>query len=224
MKDPNSRENLKDIKIDVNLAYLIGVLHSDGCIYAFNDRKRNKKITRLNLTIGEKSIPMAEKFRNILQTYCGINVKLRKSHYKNSYQIQTSINRSRNIFESWRKEELIEPIKSDIELFGGYLAGLIDGDGHIKIKHNKDRILPQCVVRISSDHPLTNLKESMKELFNCKIHHYKDKRSACVDTCFYISNKNTKLFYKFVYPHITLPHKINKLDKFLRLKNEPVRI
>ncbi len=54
-------KDLPAIELDENIAYFIGVLHSDGCIYVFNDKKRNRQSMRLNLTVGEKSIPMALK-------------------------------------------------------------------------------------------------------------------------------------------------------------------
>ena len=60
---------LQKMKINSNVAYLIGVLHSDGCIYRFHDKKRNRTQIRLNLTVGEKSLPMSRKFQKIL--FCG---------------------------------------------------------------------------------------------------------------------------------------------------------
>jgi len=51
----------KDFVIDSNIAYFIGVLHSDGCIYLFNDNRRNKKVRRLILGVGSKSIPHGAK-------------------------------------------------------------------------------------------------------------------------------------------------------------------
>ena len=215
MKAPQSQ----NITINADIAYLIGVLQSDGCIYEFYDKKRNRKQIRLNLTIGEKSFPMSEKFKCILEKSLGIHVNIRKSpSAKNAYIIQTSINRTAHIFREWKKEELDNEISNRIDLFGAYLAGLIDGDGHIKIKNNHDRRIPQCMVRIAEDRPMKTLQHLILKFFNCKTHFEKNADSKCVETCFYLSKKNSILFYKYVYTHLTLKHKIERLNQFLEMK------
>ena len=45
-----------------------------------------------------------------------------------------------------------EKILVDGVLFGAYLAGLIDGDGHVQLKNNKDRRLRQLVISISESY------------------------------------------------------------------------
>ena len=34
---------IRDVEIDEDIAYLIGVLHSDGCIYRFFDKKKKSR-------------------------------------------------------------------------------------------------------------------------------------------------------------------------------------
>ena len=205
--------------IDKNIAYFIGVLHSDGCIYFFNNKKRNQKNIRLILGVGKKSIPMALKFKKILALYFNREINLRKIPKKDSYVICTSINRIWHIFKEWHKGNIPGNIKDDYLLFGAYLAGLIDGDGHIKIKHNtKDRIIPQCVVRITSDHPLKDVKQLIEKHIGCKSHFVYDRRSKAVETCFYISKKSIDFTKKHIYPHLVMPYKKEKLNEFFEMK------
>jgi hypothetical protein len=203
-----------DIEIDEKIAYFIGVLHSDGCLYEFYDKKRNRKQIRLNLTISKRSLPMAVKFKEILAEKLNRKLNIRKKPCDGSFCMQTSVNRLAPIFKEWMKEELNNEISERIELFGAYLAGLIDGDGHIKIKHIKGRKMPQCLIRIAEDHPLQNVQNLLTKFFNCKTHFVKHKTSNCVETCFLVSRINKDLFYKYVYPHLTLEHKIMRLDEF----------
>ena len=105
---------IKDLKIDENIAYFLGVLHSDGCIYFFNDKKKNRLIIRLILQVGTKSIPMAIQFKKILLDYFGKKVNLRKIPHKNLYVIQTSINRVWHLFKHWNKYQIPGKIKNDI--------------------------------------------------------------------------------------------------------------
>ncbi len=206
-----------NLEIDEDIAYLIGVLQSDGCIYRFYDKKKNREHIRLNLTVAEKSLPMSKKFQEILLKKLNTRVNIRKKLNYDSYIIQTSINKTASLFIEWKKDELDNAISERIELFGAYLAGLIDGDGHVKIKNNHDRIVSQCVIRIAEDRPLLHLQYLLNKFFMCNSHFVFDNRSNCVETCFYISKKNIKPFYKYVYPNMVIPHKINRLDVFLKL-------
>ncbi len=217
--------HINNVKIDEDIAYLIGVLQSDGCIYEFYDKKRNRLHIRLNLGVGKNSLPMSEKFKQTLKKSLNITVNIRKApSAKNAYVIQTSINRTAEIFREWKKEELNNEISQNIKLFGAYLAGLIDGDGHIKVKHNNDRKIPQCIIKIAEDRPMKTLQQLLYKFFNCKSYFEKHNNSKCVETCFYISKKNIDTFYKYVYPHVTIKHKVERLDCFLKLKSEHCRI
>jgi hypothetical protein len=69
----------QNITIDKNIAYLIGVLQSDGCIYEFYDKKEKRIRIRLSLGVGRNSLPMSEKCKHILEKSLGIHVNIRKS-------------------------------------------------------------------------------------------------------------------------------------------------
>lgn len=208
-----------NITISEDIAYLIGVLQSDGCIYEFYDKKRQRKQIRLSLEVGKNSLPMSEKFKHILEKTLDIHVNIRKSpSAKNAYIIQTSINRKAELFREWKKEELNNSINSRIELFGAYLAGLIDGDGHVQIKHNKDRKTPQMRIEIAEDRPMKVLQYLLHKFFKCKTHFTKCRTSNCIETCFYVSKKNIKSLELYVYRHLTIKHKKERFRQFLEMK------
>lgn len=214
------------IKINKDIAYFIGVLHSDGYIYVFNDKKRNRRQIRLGLEIGTKSITMGLKFKKILLDYFGKSVNLRQRPNKTTLNLQTSINKFWNILKNWNDGKIPEDIKNDKVLFGAYLAGLIDGDGHIKIKKDiKGRVIPQCVVKIASNRPLEDVKNLIEFYMNCKVHFEFKNIGKGVNTCFYISKKNTEFFKNYIYPNMVMPYKLNRLQNFFKLKkNEPAGI
>ena len=225
--NPNNKEIPNcSIKINKDIAYFIGVLHSDGYIYIFNDKRRNRNQIRLGLEIGTKSITMALKFKKILQDYFGKYVHLRQRPNRTTLNLQTSINKFWDVFRNWNDGKLPDDIQGNKALFGAYLAGLIDGDGHIKIKNNiKDRLIPQCVVKIASNRPLEDAKNLIEFHINCKVHFEFKNIGKGVNTCFYVSKKNIEFFKNYIYPNMVMPNKLNRLQNFFKLKEDgPARI
>ncbi len=202
---------INELTIDSELAYFIGVLHSDGCIYIFNDKKQNKKKIRLSLGVAQRSLPMAITFQRILFEKFNKKVNVRKVPNKNLYSIQTSINRVANIFQNWNSN-LPETIKSNKSLFGAYLAGLIDGDGTIHLKNNKDRKLKQLRIEICGPEKLIEVKLLIERYTKSKVHFVKYRNRNCYDTAFYVTYKNLIFLEENVFPHIMLTY---KKDKFI---------
>lgn len=207
--------------MNTDIAYFIGVLHSDGCIYIFNDKKQNKKYIRLNLQIAARSIPMALKFKKILLSQFNRTVNLRQRPVDGLYAIQTSINRLWPVFQEWYPWKIPVDIQESKELFGSYLGGFIDGDGSIIIKNNKDRRIPQCRIKICTEIPLEDVKRLVEHHFGCKVHFENIKGANATNTCFYISKKNIRSIRECVYPHITLLHKRRRLEKFFGMMSLP---
>jgi len=103
-------------------------------------------------------------------------------------------------------------IKNSNLNFGAYLAGIIDGDGHVKLKRNKDRHIPQCAVIISNGEPQHELAKSIRDNLNCKVQIVKrtkkKRKGTWFELTFYISRKTNLLHVKrYVLPFIALPHK-----------------
>lgn len=188
--------------------YMLGVLHSDGCIYKFKSK------LRLNLTVGIKSKNMIEKFTRIFNELYGRTCSYRQSRVGSRLMLQTSIN---SISKKIKKNEDAIDLSNLLDLeFGAYLAGVIDGDGHIKVKSSKCRKNPQCMIRIFSDHFLVNLANEIEKRMGCKVHCFKDKRSCCYETCFYVSSKNFHYMAQNVACNLVLLHKKERLDNHIR--------
>jgi len=209
--------------MDKDLAYMIGAINSDGCIYFFNNKKRNMIIARLEFTIGAKSMPMLEKVQDVLLEHFKKRTTIQVRNYKNSYALHTSINRHLTAFLSWEDYKIPAEIKSDAYLFGAYLAGLIDGDGYVKTKHNIDRKRPQSVIKIASDRPLEGISTLIQKYAACKVHFEHNKKNKGVQTCFYVTKKNAKFLKDCVLPNLAITHKIEALSNMLK-DYEPARI
>ena len=202
----------RKMKIDWKIAYFIGVLHSDAHIYKFNNKKEGSVRNRLLLQIGPKSLPMANKFKQILYTKFGRDVNIRKLPNKEAYKIQASINLIYPLLKNWQKYNLPLEIKEDSLLFGAYLAGLIDGDGYVKYKKYKGQIFA-CQIKIAAKEPLEEIASLIELHLNCKVHYEKDKnkRGTGYNTCFLISSKNYRYLLENLEPHLTIPYKKERI-------------
>lgn len=206
-----------DIQKSIQFAYLCGVLHSDGCVYFFREKPR------ITISVSKKSLPMLNKFQNLFNEYFSKNSHYRSSHMGSRFVFQPSIVK---IWPCLKKSYLdVPPNLNQIEVFSAYLGGIIDGDGHIKIKRNNDRKIPQCLIRISAEKKLEKLANYIELHFNCKVHYYHDKRSKCVETCFYISSKNYFSVKKHLLKNIDMGYKRERLSKHIIVlqENGPTR-
>lgn len=205
-----------------DLAYWLGVAQTDGHFYQhLTNKGPNRKphfTQKVVLSVCEKSLPMLQKFMNISNYLFGRNTcswKDQRGYYTYSINIASEINNLYKLGLSLKNHP--NPpnwISEDILLFGAYLAGVIDGDGSIKSKHNKDRTIPQCSVGIYSRSPQYELKEAIIKNLNCRANILFE--SHCYGLHFYISkHKNLEIVSKYLLPHINITHKkeriINKI-------------
>lgn len=217
-----------------NIAYFIGVLHSDATLYVFNDKKRNRIQHRFGLEVEEKSLPMVARIQQILKQEFNRNVKI---HFKGIseygtkiFYLQTSINNLLPTFSriGINKKSIPKWISSDFKMFCVYLAGVIDGDGDVCIKRPK---YPQCRIRITSGKILESLKSLVVKHIGCSLWIEKVFIESFIGVpprrisgwgfrhCFYVSSKNIEIIRKFVYPNIQIKHKRQLLERFFKIKN-----
>ncbi len=207
----------KNIKIDKDVAYFIGVLHSDGCIYHFHDKKKPNLVRiRLLLGVGYKSLPMTRAFKKILSQKFGRKVNIRRAPNRNLFVIQTSINNLYSAFIQWENGKLPEEIRLSSRLFGAYLAGLIDGDGSLTLKNNKDRRLKQLVIRIASQDKLFEVKELIERYTPSKVHFQNYRTRNCYDTSFYVTYKNLLFLEQQVFPNVRILYKKKRFEKYIK--------
>lgn len=219
--------------LNCEISYFIGVLHSDGCIYNFYDKKDKFIRHRFSIGVEEKSLPMVEKVQKIMKEQFKRNVKIlsrgKNEYGNNCFYLQTGINRLLPRFSllEINKNFLPKTIMHNKKLFCAYLAGLIDGDGTICIKRPK---YPQCNIRIASEKNSKYLKILIEKFLNCKCWINKvivdslmgkplrKVHGSCFNYNFYLSSKNLKDFKDNVYPFIQIKHKKNIIEKFFRMK------
>jgi len=217
-----------------NIAYFIGVLHSDATLYVFNDRKRNRVQHRFRLEVGKKSLPMVTKIQQILKKEFGRKLKIqfleRREYGSKYFYLQTSINKLLPAFSEIGidKKSIPKWISSDFKMFCAYLAGVIDGDGDVCIKRPK---YPQCRIRITSGKRLEILRELVMKHMGCSLWIEKVYIESFIGIpprrisgygfrhCFYVSSKNIENIKRFVYPNIQIEHKRKSLERFFEMKN-----
>lgn len=215
--------------VNKDLAYLIGSYQSDGYFYTFNDKKRNKISKRLGISGCKKSLPMLIRFRDTLRKNFDRNVKIENIKNRNIFVVRASVNRLIKTFESIellsKQFSAQDWILKNNELFGSFLAGLIDGDGSVVVKRPR---YPQCCIRIWDGTPPFKLKVQIERKMNCTARIYFVKSDAILRGKriqgqgyyleFYISRKNIDFMKKFVMPEIQIFHKKRPLEEFVKLR------
>jgi len=209
----------------LELAYFIGVMQTDGNLYLYhNETPRTWDAWRINLTVAEKSLPMLKRALSIFSKLFNRKVSIFKNA-RGYYGFQTSINTLIPIFEKFGVSFDNPPnpppwISCNHRLFGAYLGGVIDGDGHVKLKRSK---YPMCEIIIASGHPQHSLKKLIEQNLGCTARIYKQKGSAvnkeyseCDILTFYVSKKNFECLMEDVLPHITISYKKDRLKNYIK--------
>lgn len=201
------------------LAYWIGLAQSDGFI---SNRNGNRYLRFENT-----NIELVKGFRNCCKVFFNKPGKIWTRRNQNSSEFRIKIN---DYIELFRKFDIdfSDPPKPPIwcsknsELFGAYLAGIIDGDGDVRIKRPK---YPQCGIRIHSGTKQTSLAKSIEKNLKCKVSitkryrevKYKDRiiKGHWYEVEFYVSLKNINFVQKFILPYIKLNYKADKIRNYI---------
>ena len=242
MKSKKLKENLEIIHKkcfnNPDFTYWIGVAQSDGHFKKQISKNQNRVRFSIILKVGLKSIPMLEKFRKISQDIFyikGSSYTYTTPEGFTNYNYQFGCKNLLSIFNNFEINfKICSPpdwILKDPKLFGSYLAGVIDGDGDIRITRPK---YPQCFVRISSGQALTNLTENIKSILNCGSHIVKRQGikkianrkffSTGYVTEFKISSKNISYIKKYVIDYLALTYKRNKINEYIKIKRVAAEI
>ncbi len=210
------------------LAYWVGVAQSDGHYKVYNEKRKGKLIERhiLQLGVSLKSFPMLKKFEEISQKIFGTsgNYCIDK---RDMHRFEIKIKRFLNSIEQFNIDFSDPPKPPNWcldfpEFFGAYLAGVVDGDGDIRILRPK---YPCCAIRITSGHEQKELRNSIISMLRCGCSHTKRTRKSKIDNReivgtyhrleFYVSPKNFNFIKKYFLPEITIPHKRNKVGDYI---------
>jgi hypothetical protein len=217
------------VKPSRELAYFLGVRQTDGTVFTYSFRGETRR--RFVLTAGTKSLPMLQKVKRILNRAFKRRASILKKSFRSQqgggelFTLEAGI---KNIWPEFTKLGLASfqiPgwVANNPIFFGAYLAGIIDGDGDVSVKRPK---YPQCLVRITSDEELTELKGLIQKYLNCSCYsecirceirglpRAKAKQGKYCRLSFVISPKNIEFFKTKVLQHITIKHKKEKLNEF----------
>ncbi len=215
-----------------SIAYFIGTIQSDGCIYKFHNKKRGIEELRLRFRTGKKSLPMLQKVQEILdkefkrkikilyegKSWCGTDIYTLNVNIKKLIKTFPLLKINKTDIPTW--------VSNDVKNFCAYLAGMIDGDGSVVIKRQK---YPQCCVRIISGEKRLLLSKYIREYLKCRCWIEKSVRNLeylptakrtignSFRHCFYVSSKNFSIFKKLVYPYIQIKHKRNLIKKYFSI-------
>ncbi|MBU3897194.1 MAG: hypothetical protein KJ697_04695 [Nanoarchaeota archaeon] len=211
------------------LAYFLGVLQTDGKLTTYNTIKRNKvyRRTDIGLKVGKKSFQMLKQFQRSLKELYGRDINIHESK-DGFFDIHTSVNKLLETFKEQGIGKIGIPdwIKQSESNFGAHLAGVIDGDGNVRVKRPK---YPQHMIRISDGKFNEDLLKLINEFMKCKVTTSKNCRFSVFrdgrttygrwydyDIC--ISRKNAIFINKHVLPFMTINYKKELINKGVQQK------
>jgi len=212
----------------IDFAYWVGLVQSDG---SFRKKVYGKKISYL-ICFAAKDRILVESFQKISADFLNRHAKIFNRSNQDIWFCEIGVARLLDLFKSLDIKFTDPPappkwIKQNLELFGAYLAGVIDGDGNVRIKRPK---YPQCAIRISSGTPQIELRNSIIELLGCSAWITKKQKRALFkkenriiegtsyDLEFLVSSKTIKFIKSFVLPYVQLDRKSEKLESFILSK------
>ncbi|MCD4760171.1 hypothetical protein K8R33_04765 [archaeon] len=213
------------------LAYWVGVAQSDGHYKICNEKRGENVIERhiIQLGVSIKSLPMLKKFETISQKIFGTSgnycIDKRKKH-RFEIKIKRFLDKIKKV-----SIDFSDPPKPpswcirNIEFFGAYMAGVIDGDGDVRVTRPQ---YPQCAVRITSGKEQKDLRVAIINMLGCGCSYRSITKESQIDGRnfigtghvieFYISPKNFKFTEKFILPEMTIPYKRNMIKEYIELK------
>jgi len=218
------------LKPSEKLAYWVGVAQSDGYFKKYRSKATKNILYWLSLDVSESSLPMLKKFQVLSTKLFSRNASIFKRGTRHVWSYHIGIGKLLPIFERLDISFSCQPkpplwCRGEPKFLGAYLAGLIDGDGDIRIKRKR---YPQCVVRITSGFRQLELAKTIRETLQCSVSIISRKgervlkgrkiHGAWSEMEFYVSSKNHELIKQFVLPHLMLLYKKVKLETFIGSK------
>lgn len=215
------------MEITPEFAYWLGVVQTDGSYFTgyINKKKKNPTIGHIiNLEVSGKSRDMIEKFvkvsTEVFDSKAKIGNRIKRVNGKEFPALNTTLGIGRYINEIKSfgiNLKLIEPPKifTTPEQVGAYIAGLIDGDGSIRIKLNKHVKRRECYIRIASGNEPKELKDFIATTLISNVHYRKQRNVEAFDLEFLINHKNRDFFRKFILPQMAIVRKKDKLIMYI---------
>jgi hypothetical protein len=222
-----------EMKVSEGLAYWIGVAQSDGSIQLYRNKMKKNTSISINFQIGESSLPMLIKFKALSKKLFNLDAKIIRLKSRKAWQYRIGVKKLLKLLKELdiRIKDPPNPPKwiiSNSKFFGAYLAGLIDGDGDVRVKRKK---YPQCVIRISGNKKQTKLSKTIRKKLKCSTRitrrhskRYSKKLKRTIEGRwfeleFVVSNKNYNFIKDCILPFIQLDYKKNKILCYINSKS-----
>lgn len=219
------------INKSTNLAYWVGVVQSDGYFKKQYNKKRGIYRYYISLTVGKCSAEMLQKFRELSRLLWSIKGSTWEDKKRNSINYHFGCKNLIHLFKYLCIDFSDPPeppqwILDKNELFGAYLAGILDGDGNVNTKRPK---YPQCMIRIYSSKEQLTLMEAIKKILNCCACQYFEYNESYIGDRlikgkasvlqFYVSSKNSKFFTDYIVSHMAISKKRDVIKNYILNKN-----
>ena len=213
-----------------DLAYWVGVAQTDGYHKKYLPKNQNNVTHSMVLHVGFCSIPMLIKFREISRSLFQIKGSTYSVNGNNSLVFKFGITRLLNLFNELDIifSDTPQPplwVMKNSTFFGAYLAGIIDGDGDVRIKRPR---YPQCAIRINSGSPANHLLSAIKSKLgigaSLSTNHrdtvYQGRRiiGRSHRLEFYVSSKNIDFFERYVLDHLAMGYKRKKIRDYVQVR------
>lgn len=216
----------------LDIAYFIGAMQTDGCLSIYFSKSKKIYKYKFEMGVGEKSLPMLRHVISILADVFDRKVSIVKRKNLNLYRFQTTVKQLMATFEdlgitTFKQVDAPDWVRDDINYFGAFLAGVIDGDGNVTIKRKS---YPLCYIRIFAEECLSELMNLIEKHLNCETHFklnhiksyfkrdYNEKIFSCYSHGFYVSTKNKDVFKKYVLPHLQLEYKREQIANYIETR------
>lgn len=210
-----------------NLAYWIGVAQTDG--YFKKQYIKQKKLYRhqIRLNVGYCSIEMLEKFRRLSAEIFNVKGAIWYDTKRSAVEYTFGAKNLLPVFDQLEIDFSDPPkppqwIIQHNAYFGAYLAGVIDGDGDVRIHRPS---YPQCAIRITSGSPAIKLYNAIKKTMSIEASLYaritnsvyqgRKIEGNCYKIEFCVSPKNIDFFEKYIISHMAIERKRNKITGYI---------
>ena len=214
------------------LSYWIGVVQTDGSFKRMYNKKRKVNLYRISLEVSQKSVPMLLKFKTFSEELFGVKKKTWFNRKRSTTEYAFGCKNLVPLFEQLNINFNDPPqppnwIINNQEFFGAYLAGVIDGDGDVRITRPK---YPQCKIRINSGSFQEELQNSLVKVLNIGVSSSVNSGMRKIGSRtfkgtsyrleFYVSSRNFQFFINEVLPFMQISEKREIVLNYIKLRQE----
>jgi hypothetical protein len=212
---------LNSKKLTSELAYIIGVILGDGCLKNY----KYKKSSFYLICLGVKNKEFALKFKNYLEKWSGLRVKINIVNSKTFkqgfyYRVILYSKIIFNILQNYIKELNKNILNSQKKYQIAFLEGLYDSEGSVSFNYYKgyaNKVISFC----NTNKTIIDLVQNILNNYKIQTHLIQEKLNSG-KKCYYIKIYKQENFIKFYnLINFSIRYKQNKLEKISNSKLYP---